>query len=112
MTPNTAADRLTQMEFVGPAQQVTTRFEHPHRLAVALIDILAGHRRQQETTFLSSALVAEFQLIHHVAKLWIEEHEGRTSIRQRMQELERGIALHGVGLKGGSALEHGKLIGW
>jgi hypothetical protein len=90
---NTQVVGFTESASVDPFQNIAARPQYPRHLAAAGVNMLARHRRQQSTLFLSCALVAVCKSIQCVAVLRIKEHEPRAAIRQRLQQRERVAAL-------------------
>ena len=80
---------LAKPKSVDPLQQITARPQYAGRFATTIVDIVAGHRRQQSAAFLPRAFVAVRESVERVAVLGIKEHQRCAAIRQGLQQHER-----------------------
>jgi hypothetical protein len=70
-------------------QQIAAGPQYAGRFATTIVEIVAGHRRQQSATFLPRAFVAVRESVERVAVLRIKEHQRCAAIRQGLQQHER-----------------------
>src|SRR5262249_33931517 len=87
---------LTQTISIGPEHEIAGRLEDSRALDATSVDVVVAHRGQFGAPSLTFTFIAELQFVQHAAVLWIEEHQRRAAVRQRLQQRERIAVLRNI----------------